>query len=104
MSNYDLEDDGFDSFTRSDDEEFHAWATDDDYACEDIDIYEACERAWSTAKNNTHRDISIGFVTFKSGVKISTVFDAIDRHNKIYKDLIKITPENILNEIIARHN
>lgn len=44
--------DGFDSLTRSDDAEFHAWAMQDDYASEDIDVYEACERAWKAAKAN----------------------------------------------------
>lgn len=49
-------------------------------------------------------DITIGFGTFRAGVRFETVKKAVDRHNAIYQDLLKITPTEVTNEIVRRLN
>lgn len=52
----------------------------------------------------TERDIKIGFTTFKAGVQLETVFKAIERHNKVYRELLRITPTEVTNDICKKLN
>lgn len=49
-------------------------------------------------------DIKIGFGTFRAGCKVSTLLSALERHNLVYKELIKITPAEKVYEIIKQLN
>ena len=48
------EDDGMDSMTRSSDDEFHAWAVDNNLT-DDLDNYELAELAWTAGKWSKER-------------------------------------------------
>ncbi|MCW8931840.1 MAG: hypothetical protein OQL19_16605 [Gammaproteobacteria bacterium] len=45
-------------------------------------------------------DMQIGYSTFKAGVDLSCFLEAVQRHNKIYKKLLDITPARVTNKIV----
>lgn len=47
-----------------------------------------------------HDDLSLGFGVFRKGVSFETLKKAVDRHNEIYKALIKNTPNDQMVKII----